>query len=597
MSDSSFQVFISYHRDDNETYARIVDNLARQIRGRFRAETGVAIEVFLDLDLRGGSNWEERLPAEICRSNVFIPIITMNYFQREHCLEELNQFLKQTSVEKQKATILPVVLAGREFINKSHPQVEVREIARLNWRDGEHAVLSGQSGQPWETLVAQLVTDLKAYWVAASSQATEEPSPHDARLMAEDTATGGPSGAKPAPPSDDPTAPEAGSASGLDPEAEPDPPQQSPGPGQWSALLGGTRSDGVHDAPWARGHSVRMALLMLLTVFLAAGSAGLAAQMTFSVPVFSTDGSPVGLSSPPAWVLVACGVGWGFITYSFNRLMVHRIAGAHGRRFALSCVSSGVIAAIVGAGQAVPFTLQVFASEIEQEVKLIQLEDQVRALTRVAELRDTYYEVQQKVADQQAVVIAARGGSPLEDNEAHQVAWAAYEQALSDCSAAQRRATLELRGDLPAADGGSDRAGAGVAYQELQAMADRLCSQVEAKRQVVKSIEESVSWPEETGGDAALDEAVLKQLQSQLDLLAEQLISAQHAAASAGTSRGIEIRLHALARVLSHSNTAKLAHLSMTTMLIVVAAFPTMAEVIHQWIARRNGRDRPVDSE
>lgn len=162
-------MFLSYRRDDNEAYNGIVQLLASVLRHRFYAETGVEFETFIDLDMRGGERWHARLRKEIQRSDLFIPIITMAYFQSAYCVEELKWFLDKTPTGRRLVTVLPVVLAGMPHITRHHNRSEVREVAELNCRNAGPAVRSGFRGEAWEGLIDQLLGDLIAAWEATSA--------------------------------------------------------------------------------------------------------------------------------------------------------------------------------------------------------------------------------------------------------------------------------------------------------------------------------------------------------------------------------------------------------------------------------------------
>ncbi|MDR1393629.1 MAG: TIR domain-containing protein [Bifidobacteriaceae bacterium] len=159
------QVFISYRRPDNATYHQIAERLADELPVRFEAETGTTLEVFIDRDMRGGERWYNRLEREIDSSGVFIPVLTLSYFNSEVCLKELEWFLNKTDQTSRRLTILPIVLAAYdEITNRSNPNPVIATVAHLNCRDARPALRDALQGAAWARLMDDLTKDLVQVW-------------------------------------------------------------------------------------------------------------------------------------------------------------------------------------------------------------------------------------------------------------------------------------------------------------------------------------------------------------------------------------------------------------------------------------------------
>lgn len=155
------QAFLSYHRRDNETYDGVVDRLAAEIGGRFEAETGRSLQIFVDREsIPGGGDWRERIAESIASATIFIPVITMRYFASAPCREELLAFYDGADRLGVTDLILPVVLAGAINISATDPRPEVRLIERLNYRKIDEAIDKGYQSPEWKAAVRTLVTDI-----------------------------------------------------------------------------------------------------------------------------------------------------------------------------------------------------------------------------------------------------------------------------------------------------------------------------------------------------------------------------------------------------------------------------------------------------
>lgn len=171
------QCFISYHRPDNETYDSVVDRLANELKGRFAAQSGRSLEIFLDRDsIPGGNDWRDKIAEAIASATVFIPVVTMRYFQSDNCREELIAFYDGARRLGVTDLILPVILAGSENISEKDPRPEVRLIERLNYRSIEAAVDAGYQSPEWKSVVRTLVADVAKGLAAAESAIAKDES-------------------------------------------------------------------------------------------------------------------------------------------------------------------------------------------------------------------------------------------------------------------------------------------------------------------------------------------------------------------------------------------------------------------------------------
>ena len=157
-----YQCFISYARDDDKGFDQAVQRLRTELASRFEAVTGSQLEVFLDRDSIGwGENWRTKITDAIAGSTLFIPILTMRYFNRPMCRDELSTFREAAIQRGASDLVLPIILAGEDQITANPNGDElIRAISELNWQSIEKAWESGYESSAWKQAVGRLVDGL-----------------------------------------------------------------------------------------------------------------------------------------------------------------------------------------------------------------------------------------------------------------------------------------------------------------------------------------------------------------------------------------------------------------------------------------------------
>lgn len=175
-----YQCFISYTRIDNDDFDGVVDRLKRELAGRFEAATGSRLEIFLDRESIGwGERWRDKIAEAVAGSMLFIPIVTMRYFNSSACREEFSAFHAAATRRGATDLILPVILAGSSQITSDHPDELVQAIAELNWQQIHGDFEAGYQSSEWKRRIGALVTGLQQALERAapslSGQAVEPP--------------------------------------------------------------------------------------------------------------------------------------------------------------------------------------------------------------------------------------------------------------------------------------------------------------------------------------------------------------------------------------------------------------------------------------
>ncbi|MFE9802766.1 TIR domain-containing protein [Streptomyces goshikiensis] len=153
------RIFISYAHLDDDLLNRAVAHFTNDLKSFYAAQTGGELEVFFDRDSIGwGSDWRKRIDSELRGASIFMPIITMQYFNRPACREELNAFYGSADLLGTGFLVLPVVVMGASRITAEHPMPEVRLIESIQFENLEEAFMSGRGTPEWRRALA-LVAD------------------------------------------------------------------------------------------------------------------------------------------------------------------------------------------------------------------------------------------------------------------------------------------------------------------------------------------------------------------------------------------------------------------------------------------------------
>ncbi|MDX3368495.1 MULTISPECIES: toll/interleukin-1 receptor domain-containing protein [unclassified Streptomyces] len=155
------RLFISYAHADNDLFGDAVRAFAESLRGFYAAKTGNDLSVFFDRESIGwGDDWRSQIDGELENASIFMPVITMQYFNRPACRDELNAFNQSAKRLGAQYLILPVVIAGASFIRTDHPIPEVATIEALQYRNLEEAFLAGQGTAEWRRALSALTDEL-----------------------------------------------------------------------------------------------------------------------------------------------------------------------------------------------------------------------------------------------------------------------------------------------------------------------------------------------------------------------------------------------------------------------------------------------------
>ncbi|MGA4841342.1 TIR domain-containing protein [Streptomyces sp. G45] len=190
------RLFVSYAHADDHLFDEAVKSLVGDLKGFYLAKTGNDLVVFFDRESIGwGDDWRSRIDGELENASIFMPVITMQYFNRPACRDELNAFNQSARRMGAQYLILPIVIAGASSIRADHPMPEVATIESLQYRNLEEAFLSGRGTQEWRRALSGLTDELisvisraelsapESVDVAVSADSVDGPSESDSDFL------------------------------------------------------------------------------------------------------------------------------------------------------------------------------------------------------------------------------------------------------------------------------------------------------------------------------------------------------------------------------------------------------------------------------
>ena len=155
-------VFLSYAQIDDEGLG-FVEAFRRDLAFYCSADHGRRVEVFYDrASLGWGDEWRSRIRDAVEGALVFLPRVTLTYFERPWCREELLQFYSSARSRDVVDLLLPVVVLGQEHITADSPDTAVRIIAGRQQFDFRDAAIAGAGSPLWRSTMLRLAGELVA---------------------------------------------------------------------------------------------------------------------------------------------------------------------------------------------------------------------------------------------------------------------------------------------------------------------------------------------------------------------------------------------------------------------------------------------------
>ncbi|MDX6760508.1 toll/interleukin-1 receptor domain-containing protein [Streptomyces sp. F8] len=157
------RIFVSYAHLDDELLNQAVEHFTHDLKAFYAAQNGGHLEIFFDRDSIGwGSDWRRRIDDDLRGASIFMPVITMQYFNRPACREELNAFYASAELLGAEFLILPVVILGAARITADHSMPEVRLIESIQFENLEECFIAGRGTREWRQALSRIAEKLGA---------------------------------------------------------------------------------------------------------------------------------------------------------------------------------------------------------------------------------------------------------------------------------------------------------------------------------------------------------------------------------------------------------------------------------------------------
>src|ERR1039457_536932 len=155
------RAFCSYVHKDNQSIADAIQHIIEDVRLLHEAETGRAIQIFIDrTDIGWGQDLRSAISDSVENATFFIPMVTARYFQSESSRDELLSFYGKCRTLGVTELILPIVLAGRSQVSEDSDDEVIRIIARVRYLDWTEIWQSGRGSAAWNIGITRLVQRL-----------------------------------------------------------------------------------------------------------------------------------------------------------------------------------------------------------------------------------------------------------------------------------------------------------------------------------------------------------------------------------------------------------------------------------------------------
>jgi TIR domain-containing protein len=148
--------FLSYARADDEALDFIMP-LKKALEYFCFSDSGRRLEVFVDREAVGwGNAWRDKISESLHSAMVFIPVISLQYFDRTACRAELQAFHTAANNLGVTDLLLPLIVLGHNHVTDASEDPLVRLVEELQYIDISDAVLSGTATKEWRTAMIEV---------------------------------------------------------------------------------------------------------------------------------------------------------------------------------------------------------------------------------------------------------------------------------------------------------------------------------------------------------------------------------------------------------------------------------------------------------
>lgn len=343
--------------------------------------------------------------------------------------------------------------------------------------------------------------------------------------------------------------------------------------GDFLAVVGGARRDGLEAVPGSGGRFVGMALTLIFTASVAGLSAAFAMRMALNTAM---------------WVTVVLGIFWGLLIFNLDRLLMVTLSKRDPGKVKLAGILSRVaVATFVSITIATPITLQIFSKEVNEQL-LVQHLNQVSA-----------YQAQQgsttlgrEIAGDTALIrqdqakLTAGNFRSADIERRISAATGTYNNAENQCTADEARQNVEANGT-----GGTRVVGAGPVYDAEHQVTVRDCALADNDLTAVQAAHAAENHYE-AGQESTLTSAITGLNQMVASLQASQASQLAGYSATVAQSDGLLARVSALWSIPGW--TAHITHIVIALLFFTIELLPILVKSL-SLLGPKNQYEKAVD--
>lgn len=164
--------FLSFTHEDDDLFDGFITPLKQKLQQYCAAGHGRKVDLFLDREtITWGQDWRRGIEKGLDAATVFIPVVTMHYFlESPSCRDELLAFYARAKELGLTDLILPLMVAGPEFLTGDSDDACIRVVEKLQYVDIREAVVSGPGTAAFRGMIKLVAGKLIKAVEAAENQ-------------------------------------------------------------------------------------------------------------------------------------------------------------------------------------------------------------------------------------------------------------------------------------------------------------------------------------------------------------------------------------------------------------------------------------------
>jgi hypothetical protein len=166
--------FLSFTHEDDNLFDGFITPLKEKLQQYCAAGHGRKVDLFLDREtITWGQDWRRGIEKGLDAATVFIPVVTMHYFlESPSCRDELLAFYARAKELGLTDLILPLMVAGHDFLTGDSDDACIRVVEKLQYVDIQEAVVSGPGTAEFRQMIKLVAGKLIKAVEAAENRLT-----------------------------------------------------------------------------------------------------------------------------------------------------------------------------------------------------------------------------------------------------------------------------------------------------------------------------------------------------------------------------------------------------------------------------------------